>query len=76
MKKGQKINKVEITNGHMVVIKTDGCIAKLSRKERKVLENYNSTDYEEQIKRVFSNPDILTENFTVINNGVPKYVHK
>lgn len=73
MKKGNKIDKVEISKGYVSAIKADGTMAKLSRQERKVLANYRVSDYEKQIKRIFSNPDILTDSFTVVEDGVVKY---
>lgn len=75
MKKGHQINKVEIFDGHISAITSDGMTIKLTRQERKVLGHYRTSNYEEQIKRIFSNPDILTESFTVIDNGIVKFVH-
>lgn len=75
MKKGHKIDKVEIFNGRISAIASDGTTIKLTRQERKVLGHYRTSNYEEQIKWIFSNPDILTESFTVIDNGIVKFVH-
>lgn len=73
MKKGNKIDRVEISKGYVSAIKADGTIAKLSRTERNALASYRRSDYEKQIKRVFGNPEILTDSFTVIENGIVKY---
>lgn len=75
MKKGNKLAKVEITNGFVVVTKVDGSVAKLSRSERNALSNYKDRDYVNTIKKVFGNPEILEDGFTVVKNGVTKFTY-
>jgi len=73
MKKCDKIDRVEITKGYVSAIKADGTRAKLSRSERNVLAAYCNPNYEKDIRKIFGNPGILTDSFTVIKDGVVKY---
>lgn len=75
MKKGNKLTKVEITNGYVSATKADGTLAKLSRSERNVLANYKSKSYVDDIIKAFGNPEILSEGFTVIKNGEVKFTY-
>lgn len=75
MKKGNKLTKVEITNGYVSAYKADGTTAKLSRSERNVLANYKSKSYVDDIIKAFGNPEILEDGFTVIKNGEVKFTY-
>lgn len=73
MKKGKQIAVVEISDGMVTAKTTDGSIVKLSRNERNVLSRYKEPNYVEIIKKTFGNPNILSDDFTVIKNGEVKF---
>ena len=73
-KKGLAIDIIMIDKlGKMQVITEDGTEMKTTRQERAILGNYKSETYEEDIKRLFNNPNIIGEEFRVVYNG--KYVY-
>ena len=73
-KKGLAIDIIMIDgNGKMQVITEDGAEMKVTRQERSVLANYKADDYEEEIKHIFNNKNIIGEEFRVVASG--KYVY-
>lgn len=75
MKKGEKLLTVEITEGRICAKNTDGSYVKLSRTERNVLSNYKKPDYIANIKKIFGNPEIIADGFTVVKNGITKFTY-
>ena len=74
MAKGKIIKRVDIVDGIVTATYDDNTKAKLSRSERNALVNYKSSDYIEQIKKVFNNIRIVnTDDFCVYKNGILKY---
>jgi hypothetical protein len=72
--KGLVIERIEIDEkGKLKVITEDGTELKTTRQERAILAHYKAQDYEDEIKHIFNNPHILSEEFRVISNG--KYVY-
>ena len=76
MKKGEKLLNVKIeSGGKITVTTTSGSIAKLSRSERNALSNYKNQSYIEDIRKIFGNPDIFADGFTIIKNGETKFTY-
>ncbi|MBR1988452.1 MAG: hypothetical protein IKA36_05385 [Clostridia bacterium] len=73
MKKGKQLAVVEISKCVVTAKTTDGSNVKLSRNERNVLSRYREPDYVEIIKKTFGNPNVLSDDFTVIKNGEVKF---
>lgn len=73
--KGLKIDIIYIDGktGKMKVINDAGEEMKTTRQQRSILAHYSSPDYEEEIKRMYSNPGILSDEFRVVVDE--KYVY-
>lgn len=73
--KGMKIDIIYIDgkSGKMKVVNDNGEEMRTTRQQRSVLANYKSPGYEEEIKTMYSNPNILTEEFRVVVDD--KYVY-
>lgn len=69
LKKGMKISLVTIVDGIVTATTKDGNEITLTSSQRKALTSYkNNADYVENIQKIFSNKDILDENFKVVKN--------
>lgn len=69
MRKGVQIFEVRIENGQVVAKDANGGNIKLSRTQRNALANYNNAKYIANIQRAFNSDKILSESFTVYDNG-------
>lgn len=66
MKKGSKINMVEIKNtGTINVFDQKGELLKLSRTQRNALADYKNPNYKEKIIKVFDVLEPLMEHITI-----------
>ena len=73
-KKGLAIDIVQIDdNGRMTITLDSGEDFKCTRQERAVLVNYKSPTYEDDIRHIFNNPNIVGEEFRVVSGG--RYVY-
>lgn len=73
-KKGLAIDIVQIDkDGKMKVFVEEGTELKVTRQERSILANYEAPDYEDEVRHIFNNPNIIGEEFRVVVNG--KYVY-
>ena len=69
LKKGMKISLVTIVDGIVTATTKDGYEITLTSSQRKALTSYkNNAKYVENIQKIFSNKDILDEDFKVIKN--------
>jgi len=73
--KGQKIDIIYIDGktGKMQVINDAGEEMKTTRHQRAVLIDYKSENYEDEIRHMYSNPEILSDEFRVVLDD--KYVY-
>ena len=69
MKKGQKIMSVILNGEQVTVYDENGKTIKLTRQQRRVLNNYGKSDYLDRIKKEFSNNHVISNNFTVEDVG-------
>jgi len=69
IQKGSKIHILKIENGRVTAFAEDGSVLKLTRAERRTLADYDDPDYIENIRKMFSNPHIVSDEFKVIKNG-------
>ena len=73
-KKGLSISKVEIDDTNNVIVYSDnGETIKVTRSQRITLCDYKSNNYIENIIKCFQNPNILSNDFKVIKNGLMVY---
>ena len=73
-KKGLSISKVEIDDTNNVMVYSDnGETIKVTRSQRITLCDYKSNNYIENIIKCFQNPNILSNDFKVIKNGLMVY---
>jgi hypothetical protein len=69
LKKGMKISLVTIVNGIVTALTKEGNEITLTSSQRKALTSYkNNAKYVENIQKIFSNKDILDEDFKVVKN--------
>lgn len=66
--KGMKIDIIYIDGktGKMKVINGAGEEMKTTRQQRAVLAHYTSDTYEDEIQKMYSNPNILSDEFRVV----------
>ena len=69
MRKGIKFKLVVIDHGKLTAYDEDHNEVKLTRLERSIMINYKSNTYIEDIKHMFSNPNIVADDFKVISDG-------
>ena len=73
-KKGLSISKVDIDDTNNVIVYSDnGETIKVTRSQRITLCDYKSNNYIENIIKCFQNPNILSNDFKVIKNGLMVY---
>ena len=69
LKKGMKISLVTIVDGIVTALTKEGNEITLTSSQRKALTSYkNNAKYVENIQKIFSNKDILDEDFKVMKN--------
>lgn len=72
-KKGLSISKVEIDDTNNVMVYSDNGEIRVTRSQRIALCDYKSNNYIENIIKCFQNPNILSNDFKVIKNGLMVY---
>lgn len=74
MRKGMKIQNVEITNSHEITAyDTEGCRVKITRHQRMLFANYKNPSFLQDVKSEFSS-DILASDFYILKDGETVYV--
>lgn len=69
LKKGMKISLVTIVDGMVTALTKEGNEITLTSSQRKALTSYkNNANYVENIQKIFSNKDILDDDFKVVKN--------
>ena len=69
LKKGMKISLVTIVDGIVTALTKEGNEITLTSSQRKALTSYkNNANYVENIQKIFSNKDILDDDFKVVKN--------
>lgn len=75
-RKGKKIYKVDIaSDGTIIATDIRGDKITLTRSQRITLSKYRDVNYIENIKKEFSNSDIVHPEFTVIHKGVTVFTY-
>lgn len=76
MKKGIRIHLVDIAaDGTITALDESRNPIALTRSRRTVLANYKKPDYVDAIRKEFQNPNILSDEFTVVKNGETVYTY-
>lgn len=69
MRKGTQIAWIRIEGQHVDVIARDGSLIKVTRAQRELLRKYKNPTYLEDIKKAFSNDDIVAKDYIVLKEG-------
>lgn len=69
MRKGVQIAWIRIDGQHVDVMAHDGSLIKVTRAQRELLRKYKSPTYLEDIKKAFSNDDIVAKDYIVLKEG-------
>lgn len=69
MKKGVKLYRVEICDGTVTAFDVSNEKIALTRAQRNIMKKFKGADFLDAIRKAFSNPDILHDDFTVVCNG-------
>lgn len=69
MRKGVQIAWIRLDGKHVDVMARDGSLIKVTRAQRELLRKYKNPTYLEDIRKAFSNDDIVAKDYIVLKEG-------